>query len=138
MILLIAAAGIANTILMSGFERKGEIGMMLAMGMPSRKIISLFAIEAAFIGFFGSILGGLIGVSGSLYFQENGIDLTASTQMMEGSASTIAYATTLYFELYPWVPVVGMFLGTSIAVIAALYPAYKVTQLEPREILAGG
>lgn len=55
--LVAASFGIMNTLLMSVKERTREIGLMKAMGMSSKKIFTLFSMEAVFIGFLGSTLG---------------------------------------------------------------------------------
>ncbi len=59
--LLVAAIGIANTMMMSIYERTKEIGVMKVLGCDLRDIQSLFLLEAAFIGFVGGVLG--IGLS---------------------------------------------------------------------------
>lgn len=55
--LLVAAIGIANTMMMSIYERTKEIGIMKVLGCDLKDIQSLFLIEAAFIGFTGGIVG---------------------------------------------------------------------------------
>lgn len=58
--LLAAGFGIVNTLLMSVQERTREIGLMKAMGMSSGRVFTLFSVEAAFIGFLGSVIGVII------------------------------------------------------------------------------
>lgn len=60
--LIAAGFGIVNTLLMSVQERTREIGLMKAMGMPSRKIYGLFSTEAILIGAIGTALGVLVAV----------------------------------------------------------------------------
>ncbi len=55
--LVAASFGIINTLLMSVQERTREIGLMKALGLSRSKIFTLFSIEAALIGFWGSFLG---------------------------------------------------------------------------------
>ena len=55
--LLVAAIGIANTMMMSIYERTKEIGIMKVLGCHLRVIRSLFMIEAAIIGFVGGVVG---------------------------------------------------------------------------------
>ena len=59
--LLVAAIGIANTMMMSIYERTREIGVMKVLGCDLKDIRSLFLIEAAIIGFVGGVIG--IGLS---------------------------------------------------------------------------
>ena len=67
-ILMMAAAGIANTMLMAMLERKREIGILAASGMRRREILSLFFSEGMCIGLIGSIAGLLAGGMLVLYF----------------------------------------------------------------------
>lgn len=139
-ILLVAAVGTANTILMSGFERRGEIGMMMAMGLQESRIIRMFTIEASILGVVGSVLGTLVGSALSLYYQIHGLDLSKQMSSIGGStngSSSMSMASIIFFELTPTMVIQGLILGTIVATIAALWPAYKITRFEPREVLAG-
>lgn len=51
--LLVASFGIANTMIMSIFERTREIGIMKAIGAEDREIKLIFFVEAAIIGLTG-------------------------------------------------------------------------------------
>jgi len=55
--LLVAAIGIANTMVMSIYERTKEIGVMKVIGANVRDIRMLFLVEASFIGFMGGVAG---------------------------------------------------------------------------------
>ena len=61
--LLVAAIGIANTMMMSIYERTKEIGVLKVLGCSLATIRNMFLIEAGFIGF----MGGLIGLTLSFY-----------------------------------------------------------------------
>src|SRR3989338_8835196 len=60
--LLAAAFGIVNTLLMSVNERTSEIGLMKALGANRKTIFSIFAFEAASIGFWGALLGVVVSI----------------------------------------------------------------------------
>ena len=51
--MLVAALSIANTMMMSIYERTREIGVMKVLGCSLRNIRMLFLSEAAYIGVFG-------------------------------------------------------------------------------------
>jgi len=55
--LLVAAIGIANTMMMSIYERTKEIGIIKVLGANISDIRKLFLLEAAMIGFGGGIIG---------------------------------------------------------------------------------
>ncbi len=59
-LLIVAAIGIANTMMMSIYERTKEIGVMKVLGCSLRNIRQMFLIEAAFIGLLGGIAGNIL------------------------------------------------------------------------------
>lgn len=62
--LLVAAIGIANTMVMAVLERTREIGIMKAVGAAPRDIRTLFLSEAALVGVFGGAIGLALGIAG--------------------------------------------------------------------------
>jgi putative ABC transport system permease protein len=62
-VLLAALFGISNTLLMSVLERTQDIGLMRALGAKKSNIFAMFAMESALIGFWGAVVGILIGIS---------------------------------------------------------------------------
>jgi len=56
-VLVIALISTINTMGMTIMERTKEIGTLRALGLKFRGISLLFALEGAFLGFFGSIMG---------------------------------------------------------------------------------
>src|SRR5262249_38877785 len=58
--LLVAALGIANTMLMSVLERTREVGVMKAVGAGNGHVQLIFLVEGALIGLFGGAAGLLL------------------------------------------------------------------------------
>ncbi|MBM3143820.1 MAG: ABC transporter permease, partial [Chloroflexi bacterium] len=61
-ILLIAAIGILNLLLMAVYERTREIGLLAALGLRPYQISALFILEGAFIGLVGVAAGVVMGL----------------------------------------------------------------------------
>jgi putative ABC transport system permease protein len=59
--LLIGILGIANTMVMSVFERTKEIGILRALGWKSWQVLALIQMEAAALGLGGGLVGVLVG-----------------------------------------------------------------------------
>jgi len=62
MSLLVCFVGITNSMLMSVTERYKEIGTFKCLGALDKFIINLFLIESALLGFFGSLIGAIVGL----------------------------------------------------------------------------
>lgn len=135
LIMLIAATGIANTVLMAAYERVREIGTLRAMGLTRRGVIALFVGEGAVMGVVGGIIGAAVGGLGNWKLHTDGLDLSA---MIEGAGSSGAYenipfSVMLYTE---WsAPTIGlaMLFGLCVAVLASIYPAFVATRLAPAD-----
>jgi ABC-type lipoprotein release transport system permease subunit len=133
-ILLIAAVGIVNTILMSVYSRVREIGVLRAFGMGPKDISRLFTLEGLIVGLIGSSLGVACGALLDLWVVGLGIDLDAllGTSGMMGS---IPLSGVLRGEWNPATMAVGFAFSLIVALLAARIPARKAARLEPTEAL---
>lgn len=132
-ILLVACSTIANTMIMVIFERTREIGMMKALGLSSREIITTFIIEASCIGFIGSLVGTIIGSALSYWLKFQGLDIT----FMSSSVSTqsLPFGPVIYLSPTLFI-VFGAFIFGFIATIVVAYlPISRVTRMEPAQAL---
>ena len=75
--LIAAAAGIANTMMMSAYERTREFGMLLAVGMPPRRVVSMIVIEALMLGLIGVAVGSVLATATVLVTGYTGLDYSA-------------------------------------------------------------
>lgn len=134
-IVIIGLVGIVNTMLLSVYEKRREIGMLKALGMTDREVRRLFVIEGLMIGFAGTTIGIVTGVLINWYFVINGIDFTA---MMGGSSDINVGYKIMGIVKSQWNigAIVGAFVsGVFASGIASFYPAWKTTKMEPVECL---
>jgi ABC-type lipoprotein release transport system permease subunit len=131
-VLIIAAIGILNLMLMAVFERTREMGVLAALGMKGRQIMGLFLLEGAFIGVVGAAIGCGLGALVIWWVGRVGIDLGAYSGMGEVMA-------LLGDRLYPSITLADLLsrglLVIVIAAIASLYPAWQASRQEPAHAL---
>ncbi|MCA9926256.1 MAG: ABC transporter permease [Anaerolineales bacterium] len=130
-IFLVVAVIIANTLLMSVFERTREMGILSALGMKGRQIMTMFLFEAAILGLIGSIFGMILGGIFVYYFSINGIYFGD----LGDAAGTLAFGDSLYTALVPVNLLYMTFWMLVVIVFVSLYPAWYAARLEPVEAL---
>ena len=116
--LFVAAIGIANTMMMSIYERTKEIGIIKVLGCDLRNIRSMFLLEAGFIGFFGGLIGLIL--SGGISFAINAV---------AGQSSDGYYAGISYIPL--WLIAVSLAFAVLVGMLAGFFPALRAMKLSP-------
>ncbi|MBN1149063.1 MAG: ABC transporter permease [Anaerolineales bacterium] len=131
-VLAVVAVVIANTLLMSVFERTREMGILAALGMKGRQILAMFVLEAGTLGLIGILVGVLLGSAGVSYLAAYGwyIGETAETATAE-----MAYGDTIYARFAPDETLYLSIAAMAIILLASLYPAWLAARLEPIDAL---
>lgn len=114
---LVAAIGIANTMMMSTYERTKEIGVMKVLGCDMHDIQKLFLAEAGFIGFIGGMIG--LGVTAIISMVIN--HLAGTMGQMAGNISVIPW----------WLAVIAVIFSTFMGMVAGYFPARRAMRLSP-------
>lgn len=121
--LIASVFGIINTQYISVLERTSQIGLMKALGMPSRAIGKLFRYEAAWIG----IIGGVIGI---------GLAYGVGTALNPWITETLALGEGNYLLIFVWWHMLLMLLGLMlVAIFAGWLPSRKAAKLDPIDAL---
>jgi putative ABC transport system permease protein len=122
--LFVAAFGIINTQLMSVFERTKEIGLLKSLGMPNRKVRSLFSYEAIIIGVIGALVGTALAYGVQAFVNNVFKEKLADIGFVNGILN-IAVSDVLMV-------VVGLGL---LSWVAGVIPARKAQKLDPIQAL---
>ncbi len=131
-VILIVAVIITNTLLMSVFERTRELGILAALGMKGRQIMTMVLLEAGTLALLGVIGGIILGSLVVWYLSINGIPIGDD---IAGMVQGFAYPSVFFAKFAPG-DVFGLSLAMLVIVLlAALYPARFAARLEPVEAL---
>ncbi|MFK7988186.1 MAG: ABC transporter permease [Sandaracinaceae bacterium] len=138
-VFLAAAAGVANTMLMATYERRRELGMLLALGATPRRLIGMILLEAVGIGLLGVILGSILGAAFVAYQGHVGIDMTqlGGQEGTEMAVYGLEFAGSLHPYLSPADVIPGFIGVVVVSVLSALWPAFTTARLEPVEAMRG-
>lgn len=139
--LLVAALNIANTMMMSIYERTKEIGVMKVLGCEVGKIRTLFLVEAGSIGLLGGAIGVALSFAASAvlnnlnaivaFFGGEGIDLSGLTSVMGGMASMGGDVSIIP----PWLVLLGLGFSMLVGVLSGLWPAHRATKISALEAI---
>jgi putative ABC transport system permease protein len=127
--LFVAAIGIANTMIMSVYERTCEIGILKAVGASPGNIRLLFVVEAALIG----LLGGVVGVIAGWLL---GLGLNEAFLIYFDYMDVPMRGT--FFFVTGWLVALALGFATVVGLLAGLYPAARAARLDPLEALRHG
>lgn len=132
-----AAAGIANTAMMSTFERTHEFGMLLALGTAPRRIVMMVVLESVILGLIGVAIGSVVGTTLVLITSHTGINYAA---LAGANVESVSYAgLNISYVIYPQFEVRHVIFGiiavTITSVLASTWPALLGARLEPVEAM---
>lgn len=128
-----AAAGIANTAMMSTFERTREFGMLLGIGLRPAGVVRLVLLESLLLGLVGVLFGSLFGGGLVLLAARTGIDYAALAGVQ---ASDIAFGGMRFtYVIFPQFEFRHLLSGACAVILtsvpAAVWPAMLASRLEP-------
>ena len=120
--LFVAAISIANTMIMSIYERTKEIGVMKVIGASIKDIRRLFLIEAALIGAIGGGLGLLLSSVVSYVINTQGLEFLGGLTWVDtsGTASSV---------IPVWLYMLAFFFSCVIGLVSGFLPARRATKI---------
>jgi ABC-type antimicrobial peptide transport system permease subunit len=117
--LFVAAIGIANTMMMSIYERTKEIGILKVLGFDMNHIRDMFLLESGFIGFLGGVTG--ITFSYGISFLINRFLAGHFMPDMPGDLSRIPL----------WLSIAAVGFSVFVGMAAGFFPSLRAMKLSP-------
>jgi putative ABC transport system permease protein len=121
--LLVGLFLIFNSVSFSVLQRRALIGVLRALGLTRRQLMSIILVEAGFLGLMAAVLGVVLGI----VLGEQLLGLVARTindLYFRVSVTNVSVDTFAVLK--------GLIAGVGAALIAAALPAYEATAYQPR------
>ncbi len=118
---LIVILSISNTMSMAVFERTGEIGTSLALGVRRRGILRVFLWEGAMLGLIGGATGLVLGILLAQSISAIGIPMPPPPGMAHGYVGRIVILAPLAMD--------ALALAILTTLVASILPAWKASRM---------
>lgn len=120
-VLFMVLLGVANSVNMSTFERVGEFGTMMALGVRPGHVFRLILVENAIVGLLGGLLGVVLGIILALLISAIGIPMPPPPNANLGYIALI--------RIVPDEIAMAFAIGVSATLGASILPARKVVKI---------
>jgi putative ABC transport system permease protein len=117
--LVVAGVSILNVMLMSTVERRGEIGVLRAVGVQKGDVMRMILSEAVLLGALGGVVGAVLSVVAGLVL---------NWFVLSDPLVTFRPVNLMYVVL-------AVLFGLGTSVLSGLYPAWKAANEPPVEAL---
>ena len=124
-LVLIAIAGVFNTVVLNTREKARDIAILKAVGMTPRQVVNMILVSV-----------GVLGVAGALAGIPAGIVLHRNILVVMGQIAAASAVPNQFFNVFGWVFLGGIVLaGLAIAMLGALIPAQWAARSRIAEVL---
>jgi lipoprotein-releasing system permease protein len=122
-IVIVAAGLIVATVIMLVLEKRKEIAVLKALGVPDGGIVKIFLAEGLQIGIAGGVLGLIAGLAWCLFIERVGIKLDPE----------VYYIPSLPVKIQALQTAIPVIIAVLVTYLASIYPALKASRVEPVE-----
>lgn len=125
-IMTVAAMGVISPMFVAVMERTREFGVMMALGVTGRRILSGVLLEALLTGLVGGFLGVAWGSACAAYFAHFGLALGPSITKLALPIPSVIYPVVSGSDTFS-----AFAIGVGVAAIGAIWPAWRAARLDP-------
>ncbi len=123
-VVLAVALGIASVLIVSVVQKSKEIGILKAMGTPTRKVMRIFLLQGGIVGFAGAGVGCAVGFLLAKFFES----------LVKNPDGSPRFPADLGPEVYAGAAAVAVGVG----LLAAVAPARRAAKLDPATVIRNG
>ncbi len=133
-IIVIAAFNVVCSLVLVVADKRGDIAILRAMGVPNTHIMRIFMLHGLLIGTLGTLIGAVVGCALALAMPSvaQGLQNILGVQLLSTDVYPVNYLPSDLRALDVGIVVVVALL---ISAVASIYPAWRATCLQPADIL---
>jgi len=120
--LLVAGVSIMNIMIVSTIERTREIGILKALGMKSRTVLTAFLSESALTGLIGALAG--LGLGWGI------ANIIALVSPRDNAVQINGVGVKITPILTPEVVTLALVFGLGVSILFAVWPAWRASKLK--------
>jgi len=130
----VAALNIVSTLMMTVTDKESDIAILRALGMRPGSVMTIFIIQGAFIGFFGTAVGVATGVPVAMNVFEivSWLEQLFSTDFLP---SDVYYISDITADVQFHEVATYALSAFAVTVLATIYPAWRASRTLPAEAL---
>lgn len=129
---LLVGLGVLNTMLMSVLERTREFGVLMSLGTRPSRVIQVVLAESFWIATLSVAGGALLGSLLTWHFSRVGVRVNPAESLQLGGA---VISTLVKTKFNPADILKAASFVYAMALVVGLYPASRITKLQPAEAL---
>jgi lipoprotein-releasing system permease protein len=130
----VAALNIVSTLMMTVTDKESDIAILRALGMRPSSIMTIFIIQGAFIGLFGTLIGVASGVPVALNVFEivSWLEQLFSTDFLPDD---VYYISDIVADVKVSEVLIYAISAFTVTILATIYPAWRASRTLPAEAL---
>lgn len=130
----VAALNIVSTLMMTVTDKESDIAILRALGMRPSSIMTIFIINGAFIGIFGTLIGVASGVPVALNVFEivSWLEQLFHTDFLP---SDVYYISDISADVRVSEVATYALSALAVTILATIYPAWRASRTLPAEAL---
>jgi lipoprotein-releasing system permease protein len=134
MVVAVAALNIVSTLMMTVTDKESDIAILRALGITPGSVMTIFMIQGAVIGLFGTLIGVALGVPVALNVFEivSWLEQLFSTDFLPAD---VYYISDIVADVRPREIFTYAISAFTITILATIYPAWKASRTLPAEAL---
>ena len=129
--MVVAGFGIANTLILTVSEKRRDVGVLKALGVPPRQVALIFVCIGLLVGIAGVLIGEVLGAFGIAWMDNLPIP---GQPGREGPPLTVE---TFPMLRTPRVYILSALFGLLVSVASSVVPSLRAAKSDPLEVIRG-